>query len=259
MEMKKLSMDDMKGSFLVKGTTAWYLNTLRRLIINNVPTLAIEDVTFIENSSALYDEIIAHRLGLVPLVTDETYVDQEKCKCKGAGCAHCTLQFTLNKIGPCTVYAEDLVSKDPKVKAVYPKMPIVKLLEGQSLKIEAVAVMSHGKDHIKHTPGLFYYQQYPTFKIKEHKNAKKCVDVCPKKILELKGNKLKVVDETKCNLCMACVDECPEAIEVKGSETDFIVNVESWGQLTVKQILTEAVRVFDDELDDLAQEVNKIK
>jgi DNA-directed RNA polymerase subunit D len=260
MEIKKLSLDGNKGKFLVKGTTAWYLNSLRRMIVNNVPTLAIEEVTFIENSSALYDEIIAHRLGLVPLVTDiDTYVETDKCKCKGNGCAYCTLQLSLNKAGPCTVYAEDLVTKDPKVKPVYPKMPIVKLLEGQTLKFEAVALMTNGKHHIKHSPGLFYYQQYPIFKIKEHKDAKKCVDVCPQKILELKGNKLKVTDETRCNLCMACVDECPDAISVKGSDTDFIVSVESWGQLSVQQILLESAKVFDQELDELTEEVKKIK
>jgi DNA-directed RNA polymerase subunit D len=260
MEIKKLKLEGNKGSFIVKDTDAWYLNALRRYIINKVPTMAIEDVTFIENSSALYDEIVAHRLGLVPLTTDlETYFETLKCKCKGAGCARCTLQVSINKAGPCIVYAEDIVTKDPKVKPVYAKMPIVKLLEGQTLKLEAVAFLSHGKDHIKYSPGLFYYQQYPTFKIKEHKDAKKCVAVCPKNILELKGNKLKVTDETKCDLCMACVDECPEAIEVKGSDKDFIMKIESWGQLSIKEILGKASEVFNEDLDELAEELKKLK
>lgn len=260
MEIKKVKLENNKGIFVVKDTDAWYLNTLRRYIVNRVPTMAIEDVTFVENSSALYDEIVAHRLGLVPLTTDlEIYIETLKCKCKGAGCARCTLQITLNKTGPCMVYAEDLQTKDPKVKPVYPKMPIVKLLEGQDLKIEAVAFLSHGKDHIKYAPGLMYYQQYPTFKIKEHKDAKKCVAVCPKKILELKGSKLKVKDDLKCDLCMACSDECPGAIEVKGSDKDFILKLESWGQLSVKEILMQAAEVFNDDLADLSGEIKKLK
>jgi len=105
--------------------------------------MAIDEVTFIENGSALYDEIIANRLGLIPLETDlESYFEKSKCKCKGAGCARCQLTLTLNKTGPCMVYAEDLKSKDPKIKPVYPKTPIVKLLDGQTLKFEAVAIIA---------------------------------------------------------------------------------------------------------------------
>lgn len=260
MEIKSLRHDDKSWEFVFKGTSAWYLNLLRRMIINRVPTMAIDEVKFIDNSSALYDEMVAHRLGLVPLTTDlGSYFESPKCKCKGAGCARCSLAITLDKTGPCTVYAEDLKTKDPKVKPVYPKMPIVKLLAKQALKIEAVAKLSYGKDHVKHSPGLMYYQQYPIFKIKESKDAKSCVAVCPKKILELKGSKIKVTDETKCVLCNACADACPGAIEVKGSNDEFIVKIESWGQLSIKEIMTKAAEVTDDDLDELAEEVKKLK
>ncbi|MFH0798020.1 MAG: DNA-directed RNA polymerase subunit D [Candidatus Woesearchaeota archaeon] len=260
MEIKALKHEGNIAVFVVKGTSAWYMNSIRRMMINRVPTMAIDEVKFIDNSSALYDEMVAHRLGLTPLTTDiETYFESPKCKCKGAGCARCSLAITIDKTGPCTVYAEDMKTKDPKVKPVYPKMPIVKLLANQSLKVEAVAKLSYGKDHVKHSPGLIYYQQYPIFKIKEHKDAKNCVAVCPKKILELKGNKLKVTDELKCDMCNACMDVCRDAIDVKGSDEDFILKVESWGQLSVKEILTQSAEVFDDDLDELAEEVKKLK
>ena len=50
-------------------------NALRRIMMTEVPSMAIEDVVFIENSSPMYDEVLAHRLGLVPLKTDlKTYL-----------------------------------------------------------------------------------------------------------------------------------------------------------------------------------------
>ncbi len=62
--------DEGKLSFVIKDTTAAFVNTLRRIMVEEVPTMAVEDVEFRKNSSALYDEMIAHRLGLTPLKTD---------------------------------------------------------------------------------------------------------------------------------------------------------------------------------------------
>ena len=60
-------------------------NSIRRACMNLVLTMAIEDVEILENNSALYDEVLAHRLGLIPLTTDlKTYTKSDECKCKGA-------------------------------------------------------------------------------------------------------------------------------------------------------------------------------
>ena len=67
LESKK---DEDKVSFMIKDANASYANALRRIIMEDVPTMAIEDVEIRSNSSILYDEMIAHRLGLIPLTTD---------------------------------------------------------------------------------------------------------------------------------------------------------------------------------------------
>ena len=61
------------------------------------PAMAIEDVIIIDNTSVLYDEIVAHRLGLIPLKTDlDAYVLPEECDCKSElGCSKCRASFTL--------------------------------------------------------------------------------------------------------------------------------------------------------------------
>jgi len=260
MKLKNLHSDKYTGTFIITGTAPAYINTLRRLVVSKVPAMAIEDVKFVENGSALYDEMVAHRMGFVPFHTDlKSYFVKEKCKCKGAGCARCQVAMTVNKTGPCIVYAENIKCKDPKITPVYPKMPVVKLFEGQTLKAEMTACLGCGKDHAKFSPGAIFFQGHPVFKIQEAKNAKACVDICPKKILKLDGKKLKVTDEAKCDLCQACKDACPDAIRVEGSEEDFIVNVESWGQLTVKQMLATAIEVFESELDELDAEIKDAK
>ena len=55
-------------------------NALRRSV-NEIPILAIDEVDIYRNDSALYDEIIAHRFGLVPL-KNEKIQEKEKEKPK---------------------------------------------------------------------------------------------------------------------------------------------------------------------------------
>ena len=260
MEMKLLSSDKEKVRFVVKGISPQELNTFRRIIVNHLHVMAVDTVEILENSSALYDEIIAHRIGLVVLKTDiESYFVKEKCKCKGAGCARCTLDLSLEAEGPCIVCAEQFKSKDPAVVPVHGKTPIVKLLENQKLRVIAHAILSTGKDHIKYSPGLMYYQGYPSIKLGSVKNAEEIIGVCPRKVFELEGKKLKVKNIDACILCNACVDASANEIEVKGSDKDFIVTIEPWGQLTPLEIVEGLVNVLHEQVDELSEEIKKLK
>ena len=141
-ELVEFNAKANKVMFLLKGANAAYANSLRRAVLESVPAMAIENVEFRKNSSVLYDEMIALRLGLVPLTTDiKGYNLPSKCKCNGEGCASCQVKLTLKVEGPATVYSSDLKSKDPKIKPVFPGMPIVKLLKGQALEVEATAML----------------------------------------------------------------------------------------------------------------------
>ncbi len=129
-------------------------NAIRRSALE-IPILAIEDVEFTKNDSALYDQIIAHRLGLVPLKTPKTYDLKSECSCKGKGCSKCTVQLKLVAKGPCTVYSGDLKGK---AEVVFENMPIVILEEEQELELVATAILGIGIDHAKFSPGLVYYR-----------------------------------------------------------------------------------------------------
>lgn len=71
-QIEHLKISHNRAKFLLKNVDASIANSLRRVMIAEVPTLAIEFVTIDENSSALHDEFLAHRLGLIPIrfVTD---------------------------------------------------------------------------------------------------------------------------------------------------------------------------------------------
>lgn len=258
-EVKSIKQDKFKGVYLFEDTTHTYLNTLRRLMNNSVPVMAIDEVKFLENSSAMYDEQVALRLGLVSLTTDlDSYMVKSQCKCKGEGCARCTLDITLNKLGPCTVYASDLKSKDPAVKAVFPNTPITKLFEGQTLKFEAKAILGVGKVHAKFIPGFMFYINLPKFKVKDTKEAKKIAEES-NGVLECDGKKLSLVNYSKADFAISLLEDHSDAVEVELLNDEFIVTIESWGQLSLKDLMSKTIEVFDTELDELESEIKDLK
>lgn len=259
MNVKLLSENENSINFLFSGINSTIANTIRRLIINEVPTMAIEIVEFVKNNSALYDETIAHRLGLIPLTTDlKSYNLPKDCKCEGKGCESCQLKLILKAKGPGTVYSSELKSTDPKVKPIYDKIPIVKLLKDQELVIEATAILGKGMDHMKFSPGLVVYRGYPEFILKQNSNVKGFVDKSPNGLCKADGKKIEVQDILKWN--EACFDYARENnIDIKLSEENFIFEIESWGQLSTKEMLINSLKIFDEKLDEFNKHLKKIK
>ena len=134
-----------------------YINAIRRLSISEVPTLAMDDVVILENSSVMHDEAIAHRLGLIPLRTDlDRFVMPHDCDCKSTlGCSKCRVLLVLDSEAnekTKVVTSGELLSEDELVKPVSKDIPIVVLAPSQKLKFEAYARLGVGKDHAKWQP-----------------------------------------------------------------------------------------------------------
>ena len=144
-------------TFQLEGIDRSYANAVRRFCIAEVPAMAIDDVVILENSSVLYDEILAHRLGMIPIKTDlERYNLPEECDCGNPlGCHKCRVLFVLDAKGKdkvTTVNSGDLVSEDRDIRPVSETIPLVKLAPGQSVKLEAYARLGKGKEHAKWQP-----------------------------------------------------------------------------------------------------------
>lgn len=134
-----------------------YINALRRLAISEVPTLAIDDVVILENSSVMHDEAVAHRLGLIPLRTDPgRFVMPHECDCGSTlGCAKCRVLLVLDAEATDktkVVTSGEMVSEDEMVKPVSKDIPVVVLAPSQKLKFEAYARLGIGKQHAKWQP-----------------------------------------------------------------------------------------------------------
>lgn len=271
MEIVFSRLDDNTGRFRLDGATAAFANTLRRSMISGVRTLAIDDVRIYDNTSALFDEILAHRLGLIPVRTGEgNYVPRENCSCGGEGCSACTATFTMSVEGPRMVYSRDLICQDPDVVPAVGNIPIVKLLKDQKLVVEARAFLSTGREHAKWQPTTACgYKNYPIISIDDRCDAcGLCVEECPRGVLGAKGKDRVQVSGDKiedCSFCRLCERAClgsgigdKAAIGVTPDETRFLFIVEGDGSLPVREIVTRALEGVQVQADELSASIGEI-
>ena len=250
LELVKKEKDRIR--FLLKNAKPEFASCLRTFIMSYVPTLAINEVEIFKNSSVLYDEIIAHRLGLIPLTTDlKSYNLPEECKCAGKGCSLCQVKLTLKAKGPSVVLASQLKAKDPKVKPVYPEMPIVKLLENQELEIEATATLGLGSEHTKWSPGLVWYIYNPKVKVNnEHEKFPILSKRFPKKIFKDGKISKELIEELA--IYDAIEGIAPEIVSIEYDQNAFLFFLEHWGQLSPKEMIKEALKRINKSLNQLS-------
>jgi DNA-directed RNA polymerase subunit D len=243
-------------SFILKDADVSVANAFRRVMLTEVPILAIDEVEFYDNTSSLYDEVLAHRVGLVPVVTDLSVLNfRENCKCKD-GCPSCQVELSLKKSGPATVYSHDIKSTSKNLTTV-PGIPLVKLGKNQSIDLKAIAVLGTSHKHAKWQPAVVGYKYYPLIEISDKCNqCGACVDACPKNILVIKKDKLKVTDVKKCILCRACTEACDAGeISIKGDENRFIYEIETTGSLKPTEIFTNACDILIEKAEELASKL----
>jgi DNA-directed RNA polymerase subunit D len=258
MEIKIGERKDLFLRLIVEDVDTAFMNSLRRIMLAEVPSMAIDEVVVVENSSMIHDEILAHRLGLIPLKTDlDSYNLPEDCTCKSElGCNLCRASLTLDvEAGDNirTVYSNELVSENPSIVPVSDKIPIAKLAPAQKIKLEAYARLGKGEKHAKWQPvSVAAYKQFPKVKVNEKlcDTCGKCVEVCPKRVLTLSesGKKLELLNVIDCTVCKDCVNVCPvspPALEVSWNKDVFVLDIESTGALPVERIVLEALKILD--------------
>ena len=266
MKLDIITLNDTQATFIMDNTTPYFVNVIRRILLSEIPKLAVNVVTVYDNTSPLFDEIIAHRLGLIPLPTQLDLLNfKDECACKDKGCPNCTVRYTLSKEGPSVVYSGDLQPEEKSWAVIDKKIPIVELTEGKRLILEVEANLGLSKNHVKwqvvHGAG---YKYYPIIEIDQKKCdiCGECVENCPKQILEIKKDKLVIKQGCleKCNLCKTCVEKCKnDAIKVSGDQNKIIFHFETDGSFTAKAALEKALDILADKYKEFSKLLGKVK
>uniref|UniRef100_A0A7N0TVK7 DNA-directed RNA polymerase RpoA/D/Rpb3-type domain-containing protein n=1 Tax=Kalanchoe fedtschenkoi TaxID=63787 RepID=A0A7N0TVK7_KALFE len=282
--VKIREMKDDYCKFELRDTDASMANALRRVMIAEVPTIAIDLVEIETNSSVLNDEFIAHRLGLIPLKSERAMsmrFSRDCDACDGDGqCEFCSVEFHLRArcIDEQTleVTSKDLYSSDHTVVPVdfsqasgvesneQRGIIIVKLRKGQELRLRAIARKGIGKDHAKWSPAAtvtFMYE--PEIHINEEmmdklslEEKKSWVASSPSKVFDINPDTQQVLivdpeayayDEEVIKKAEAMGK--PGLVEIYAKEDSFIFTVESTGAIKASQLLLNAIEILKQKLD----------
>lgn len=258
MKTKIVSLNEDTIRFLVDGVNAAFANSLRRTMVAEVPIMTVEDIFYFDNSSIVPDEVLAHRIGFVPLTTDlDSYVLPEECDCEAElGCPKCRAGLTMDieaKDDTVTVYSGDLVSEDPSIAPVSKRIPLAKLAPGQAIKFEAYAQLGQGKVHAKWSPvSMCVYQNVALVDVEDEAATKECLDACGDDVAVLEGGVLKVIDIQGFERCRRCRELVRHEEIMRGLKKDeFLFTVESTGGLPPERIVKEAVKMLKQKLSTL--------
>ncbi|KAJ6108140.1 DNA-directed RNA polymerase I and III subunit RPAC1 [Penicillium sp. IBT 18751x] len=196
--------DPYEASFSLIGLDASVANAFRRILMAEIPTLAIEYVFVHNNTSVIQDEVLAQRLGLIPLKGSVEGInwmhwfrkpsDDEEGAAEGPSdyntiVLHLDVECTKNPnadddeqdprklYNHAHVYAKDIsfhpVGRqeqffvgDGAIRPVNPDILVAKMRPGQKIEMEMHCVKGIGADHAKFSPvATASYRLLPDIKI----------------------------------------------------------------------------------------------
>ena len=218
---------------------------------------AVDEIEFYANDSVLYDEILANRLGLIPLVPKRDINVKSSCSCKGKGCSKCTLKIRIEEKGEKNgkmVYASSIKGE---AEALFKEMPIVWLEEGQELKLSATITLGKAIEHAKYQAGLLSYN--PVFILKNF-DKEKCNKQEIKDILDRFAIKLEKnfeLDEKQYEILTYLQEKFDVKFDVEISESDFIFYVETFSYLKPIKIFLKAIDALKENLEYFLKGIKK--
>lgn len=246
--------------FILSNVDLALANSLRRVMIAEIPTLAIDSVEIETNTTVLADEFIAHRLGLIPL--QSTDIDQvvycRDCYCEDH-CDRCSVELILHAIGESesttNVYAKDLqIISDLKGKNI--GHPIIqdkegngvllcKLRKGQEIRVKCIAKKGISKEHAKWSPAAaieFEYDPWNKLKHTDYWYEQDAKEEWPQS--------------------KNCEFEDPpneeEKFDYRAKPNTFYVNVESVGSISSEQVIVRGIKTLQDKVADILFSLKKM-
>ena len=215
-------------------------NAIRRYL-NQISVLAINEVEINKNGSALYDETVAHRMGLIPLKMDKTTSEKTKA----------SLKLASKKEG--IVTSGELKGS---IEPVYDNIPITFLDKGQEIEVVANVEAGKGVEHIKFSPGMMFYRNVSEIGLEKGflEDLKK---VCPECDIKEKGGKIVVSDDKEkevADVVEGIANKAGKEAEVE-VKPDLIITLESFGQMNIKDIFKKSIDALKGDLAEVSKKL----
>ena len=283
-----MKIEDDTIKFTLNTTDASMANALRRVMMAEVPTMAIDKVEFLNNTSVMHDDFLAHRLGLVPLTSHRCGFDVDNpddsirdyqfnrdCSCQGY-CPNCTAVFELNV--KCEDEERKVTTKDliPEFETDRCRIAcnegeeilLCKMRRGQHLRLRALAQKGIGKEHSKWNPtctAVFSYEPLVDLNAKVYatltaEQRDTWVNACSHKLAkpyQYEERPYKCVETDEASACMVCLDceaqarEYHSLVKVSEKKQLFHFSVESTGALRPELIVMRGLEVLQRKLKEI--------
>ncbi len=242
MDVKFLKKDGFAYKFLVLKTRYDVINAIRRAIIRDVLTVAIDKVLIYKNQSVMPDEFLAHRLGLIPVNSRDLDIQGESLYIKKTGGM---------------VKSSDIDSASD-VALPYQNIPIVLLNNNKDLEVEMVLRAGTGSEHIKWSPALVYYHGVPLITQKGNVD-KSILDDAPNGVADVKSGKLVLTDPYDTDTAAYFESVSNGAIQVDYSDTDYVFAIEPYQNLDLDLIVSGASSSIISRLEMIKKDIASSK
>jgi DNA-directed RNA polymerase I and III subunit RPAC1 len=260
--------------FSLHGVTPAVANAVRRMLIAGVSTMAIESVFFVDNTSVMPEEMLAHRLGLLPLLVDPNLFDLPTvAPPTGDGLSVPLLDAVIygrerlvfvlarqndSKNTHLPVYSDDLrwlplagqEERGVSVKQV-PRILLCKLAPGQRIELTAHAIKGVGSDHAKFSPvATASYRLMPSIRFDrpvQGERAARLKQLCPMNVFDIEDvggtPTATVARPLQCTMCRECIrdDDWHGYVNLGRVKDEFLFSVESTGAVSPQRLVTSAI------------------
>ena len=263
--------------FDITGVDPTLVNTLRRIMIAEIPTMAIETVIINQNTSIIPDEVLAHRLGLIPILADADDFEEKKENedFNEKNCIKFTLNVKCEKNKNGIINNEQIFSRDLNLEflgdqknkfydnktkkytigLVNDDIYLNKLAPGMEIDLVCYCVKGIGRTHAKWSPVCTaYYKLLNKINIIKEisgNDAEELKQLCPKGvfIVNKKGN-AEVGNIRECTSCRECIrqDKFKDFIELGKIADHYEFHIESVGMYTPESIFFRAINVLRNKI-----------
>ncbi|CAG9477226.1 DNA-directed RNA polymerases I and III subunit RPAC1, putative [Plasmodium vivax] len=273
LEMKMHKNEENLLILEVKNLNVSIANALRRIMLAEVPTIAIEKVNIFQNTGIIADEILCHRLGLIPFKFDADLINfkEEYEKYNHLNCFCFKLHVKFTKKAGSSETCQSIYSRDLKwcpinehQKARFQKNPprvvddnilITKLSNGQEIELICFLEKGIGKTHAKWSPVCTaVYKMYPAFSFNTcekftQEEKKDLVNICPKNVFDVEDSDTLVAKNPLiCSSCRVCIEKYPKKISFEKVKNHFIFTIESTGCFSSADIFRKALLILKDKV-----------
>ncbi|CDR36979.1 CYFA0S01e06062g1_1 [Cyberlindnera fabianii] len=257
--IRSLNMEDNEVSLTLSNVDLALANSIRRTMIAEIPTLAIDSVEIEANTSVLADEFIAHRLGLIPLQSKD--VDKleysRDCTCDDY-CKRCSVELSLDvrgeDEGEVNVYSKDLIilNSDTSLEIGQPIIQdaagngvlIARLRQHQQLKVRCVAKKGISKEHAKWSPCAAIGFEYDPW------NKLKHTDYWYEESVEEEWPK-------SANAEFEAPPNKDEPFDYAAVPNTFYMDVETVGNLTCEEVVVRGIEVLQKKIAGIVTELDR--